>query len=49
MSASSRRIDRLQATFDHDGIVANAGWSCRPVGARYSVLGFDGSSDFSGV
>ena len=25
MSASSRRIDRLQATFDHDGIVANAG------------------------
>ncbi len=25
MSASSRRIDRLQATFDHDGIVVNAG------------------------
>ncbi len=25
MSTSSRRIDRLQATFDHDGIVANAG------------------------
>ena len=25
MSASSRRIDRLQATFDHGGIVANAG------------------------
>jgi len=25
VSASSRRIDRLQATFDHDGIVANAG------------------------
>lgn len=25
MSSSSRRIDRLQATFDHDGIVANAG------------------------
>ncbi len=25
MSASSRRIDRLQTTFDHDGIVANAG------------------------
>jgi hypothetical protein len=25
VSASSRKIDRLQATFDHDGIVANAG------------------------
>lgn len=25
MSASSRRIDRLEATFDHDGLVANAG------------------------
>ena len=25
MSASSRKLDRLQATFDHDGIVANAG------------------------
>lgn len=25
MTTSSRRIDRLQATFDHDGIVANAG------------------------
>ena len=25
MSTSSRKIDRLQATFDHDGIVANAG------------------------
>ena len=25
MSASSRNLDRLQATFDHDGIVANAG------------------------
>ena len=25
MSVSSRRIDRLQATFDHDGLVANAG------------------------
>ena len=25
MSASSRRIDRLQATFDHGGLVANAG------------------------
>ena len=25
MSSSSRRIDRLQATFDHDGVVANAG------------------------
>ena len=25
MSASSRRIDRLKATFDHGGIVANAG------------------------
>ena len=25
MSASSRSLDRLQATFDHDGIVANAG------------------------
>lgn len=25
MSAVSRRIDRLQATFDHEGIVANAG------------------------
>ncbi len=25
MSSSSRRIDRLQSTFDHDGIVANAG------------------------
>ena len=25
MSASSRKIDRLQATFDHEGIVANAG------------------------
>ncbi len=25
MSTASRRIDRLEATFDHDGIVANAG------------------------
>jgi Transposase DDE domain group 1 len=25
VSSSSRRIDRLQATFDHDGLVANAG------------------------
>ena len=25
MSASSRRIDRLQTTFDHEGLVANAG------------------------
>lgn len=25
MSTSSRELDRLQATFDHDGIVANAG------------------------
>ena len=25
MSVCSRRIDRLQATFDHDGLVANAG------------------------
>ena len=25
MSASSRKLDRLQATFNHDGIVANAG------------------------
>ena len=25
MSSSSRKLDRLQATFDHDGIVANAG------------------------
>ena len=25
MSVSSRKLDRLQATFDHDGIVANAG------------------------
>ncbi len=25
MSVSSRELDRLQATFDHDGIVANAG------------------------
>ncbi len=25
VSASPRRIDRLQATFDHEGIVANAG------------------------
>jgi hypothetical protein len=25
VSASSRKLDRLQATFDHDGIVANAG------------------------
>ena len=25
MSASSRKLDRLQATFDHEGIVANAG------------------------
>ena len=25
MSPSSRKLDRLQATFDHDGIVANAG------------------------
>ena len=25
MIASSRNIDRLQAIFDHDGIVANAG------------------------
>ena len=25
MSVSSRKLDRLHATFDHDGIVANAG------------------------
>ena len=25
MSSSSRRIDRLQATFDHEGLIANAG------------------------
>jgi len=25
VSASSRELDRLEATFDHDGIVANAG------------------------
>ena len=25
MSSSSRKLDRLEATFDHDGIVANAG------------------------
>ncbi len=25
MRASSRNLDRLQATFDHDGLVANAG------------------------
>ena len=25
MSASSRKVDRLEATFDHDGLVANAG------------------------
>ena len=25
MSTSSRKIDRLQATFDHESIVANAG------------------------
>jgi len=25
VSVSSRKLDRLQATFDHDGIVANAG------------------------
>ena len=25
MSVSSRKLDGLQATFDHDGVVANAG------------------------
>ena len=25
MPASSRNLDRLEATFDHDGLVANAG------------------------
>ena len=25
MSSSSRKLDRLEATFDHDGLVANAG------------------------
>lgn len=25
MQTSSRKLDRLEATFDHDGLVANAG------------------------
>ena len=28
MRSSSRKLDRLQATFDHEGLVANAGSDC---------------------